>query len=114
MPPVGNLSLEDKDINGYTWIVWECTPTNELRGRPKCKSPHCYEWSVRQSKFNKHDMLNKKMKNPGRMQMICKCGNRPRKSVGELKFFACQFTAQCNADELTEMSVHRVFGDEEE
>ena len=57
------------------WLLWQCTPSTELRGSKKNEA-HCLLWWVRRSA----KPLRKGLKGP-KMQFKCTaCGNRPRKS----------------------------------
>ena len=58
------------------FLLWQCTPTTETRGKKIEQPKYCMNWHVRRS--NRPMRIGEKVR--AKMQMICpSCGNRPRK-----------------------------------
>lgn len=75
--------------NGRRFLLWQCTPSTEIRGSKKNEA-HCLLWSIRRSSAP----LRKGLKGP-KMQFKCAaCGNRPRKSEEGLWAFDNKQDAQ--------------------
>ena len=85
----GNLDLlgnKEKFLNTVRplYAVYQCSNSTEARGS-HMRGNACDSWEMRT--FRKHSLNSIKQLNKGTIQMLCPCGNRPRKDVGELKIF---------------------------
>ena len=84
-----------------SYYVWECSRSSETRGSHK-KGNHCNGYFVRASKFGKEELQRI---GKGRLQMNCKCGNRPRKHIGQLAWFETKVEAEMYAKLMNQQRV---------
>ena len=92
----GNVDLlenEEEFLNKVRpiYAVYQCSDSTETRGS-HMKGKPCGAWEMRM--FRKHSINSLKNSKKGTIQMLCPCGNRPRKEVGELDLFIDKRTAQ--------------------
>jgi len=74
-----------KDKVRTLYAVYQCSNSTETRGS-HMRGKACEGWEMRT--FRKHSINSLKQVKKGTIQMLCPCGNRPRKDVGELKIFS--------------------------
>jgi len=86
---LGNVDLleneeEFLDMVRPIYAVYQCSASTETRGS-HMKGKACGSWEIRT--FRKHSINSLKKAKKGTIQMLCNCGNRPRKDIGELDLF---------------------------
>ena len=87
-----------KQYNEPVWVVYQCSPSSEVRGRHNKGNP-CYSWETRRTKYTRNEIRT--MKN-GVLQMKCPCGHRPRKNAGSLYLFDDEKDARAFAQSMRE------------
>ena len=80
------LGNKEKFLNTVRplYAVYQCSNSTETRGS-HMRGNACESWEMRT--FRKHSLNSLKQVKKGTIQMLCPCGNRPRKEYGELKIF---------------------------
>jgi len=71
-----SFAIEKNMQTHMRYLLWECSPTSETRGKKTEQPKYCKNWSVR--KTTRPMRTGRTLRH--KMQMCCPyCGNRPRK-----------------------------------
>ena len=75
---MNNITVKVTDASDRKYLLFQCVPSTETRGRRPAHNNGCFKWGVRMTKDSSLDIQTK-----------CKwCGNRGRKNAGTVKEYS--------------------------